>query len=174
MKEELDFQKVEIHINLTKSEIIEKLEEIQHRVDTFEKEKEKNDNMAVAVISIGYSFNPELFPLHKKKAQEKEFKPIPDCEYGNEHYPQYILAKDDEPICMTEYACRLAQGSSTHVIQIDMIEPNAFPNWDVEWNELTLKQREGRSRHSFVKQCDIKNLRTAIQTLYKQPRRTSV
>ena len=64
--------------------------------------------MAVAVVSIGYCFNPELFPLHKKKAQEKEFKPIPDCEYGNEHYPQYILANDDEPICMTEYACRLA------------------------------------------------------------------
>ena len=53
---------------MSKSEIIEKLEEIQLRVDTFEKEKEKNDNMAVAVVSIGYCFNPELFPLHKKKA----------------------------------------------------------------------------------------------------------
>ena len=68
MKEEFDFQKVEIHINLTKTEIIEKLEEIQLKVDTFEKEKEKNDNMTVAFVSIGYCFNPELFPLHKKKA----------------------------------------------------------------------------------------------------------
>ena len=107
--------------------------------------------MAVFVISIGYCFNPELFPLHKKKASEKGLKPFPDSAEGNEHYPQYILVKNEEPICMTEYACRLARGANTHVIQLDAIEPNAFPNWDVQWNELTLESRVGRSRHSFVK-----------------------
>ena len=75
---------------------------------------------------------------------------------------------------MTEYAGRIARGSNTHVIQLDTIEPNAFPNWDIEWNELTLKKREGRSRHSFVKQCNINQLKTAIQALYKQPTRTSI
>ena len=74
---------------------------------------------------------------------------------------------------MTEYACRLAAGPATHVIQLDECEPNAFPDWKREWHELVLEARTGRPRHTYVKQCNIEQLYTSIKGLREEPLRNA-
>ena len=119
--------------------MIEKLDLIQSQADAFEKNKKGLDVLAVAIVSIGYAFNPEVYPLHQKKAEAEEYEPPGSDMLGNEYYPQYMFTCNEEPICMSEYACRIASGPSTHVIQLDMCEPNAFPNWKCDWHEIVLK-----------------------------------
>ena len=77
---------------------------------------------------------------------------------GSKKYDQYLIACDKKALAMNEYGTRLASVSSTHVLQLDDLQAGIDIDWKSNFHELVLAERPGRSRHSFSKKCDIKQI----------------
>ena len=70
----------------------------------------------MAIVSIGYVFNPLLYPLHARKMEAENVKLPEISEDETKYYPQYIFTKDDYPICMAEYCSRIASELKSYVL----------------------------------------------------------
>ena len=66
----LNFDEVHVYINLAKADIVEKLDTMQRVADEFEEDRDDLDVLAIAIITIGYFFNPSTNPLHMNKAKK--------------------------------------------------------------------------------------------------------
>ena len=72
-------------------------------------------------------------------------------EDGEPKKDQYVISCKGEPLAINEYACRLATGSSTHVLQLDDLQAGIDIDWKSEFHELVLDERPGRWRQSFCR-----------------------
>lgn len=133
------------YVKLCKSQVVEKLDLMQCAADSFEQEKESgkkemHDILAFAIVSIGYGVNlddPDLDRefIARRLRVEKPAKSVADGseghgkmpltswkhKYRDEVYYDEVEETINEPIAISDFATRLATGSSTHVIQIDDI-----------------------------------------------------
>ena len=82
----------------------------------------------------------------------------------NSHYFKWLeLTYYGEPICINEYATRIAQCSeSVHVIQLNDFQadlPSTLKGQHIDYNceayELVLNERPGHVRFTFANECNI-------------------
>ena len=106
---------MELCLDLSKDEVIAKLNFVQGLVDQFEEARLEKETFAVAIVWVGHVVNP-AFPPHQHILKQFGVK-APLGSDGSSHENSYAITHLGEPICIAEYATRLAAGPSTHVLQ---------------------------------------------------------
>ena len=148
-----------VYTNLPKCQAIEKIDLIQSKATDFESKKKSKEVLAIGIVTIGRAFAPETVESHKEKARSNGITAeAVEARDGSQYYAYYVLTRNKEPMNFTEYACRLASGSSTHVIQLSDCSSSSStasmfdydPDWKTEFHEVVFTERSGRQRHSFV------------------------
>ena len=89
----------------------------------------------------------------------------------SEHFPRYVMTRDYNWICISEYAPRVATSTSVHVVELNACKLLPFPT-EYE-HELVLKQRSGRSRH-FYFEGDESSIVAASNAIMNEPYRSGV
>ena len=115
--EVLEFDEVADYENLRKSAIIETLEDLQRRADEFQAAKgDSLETFLISIVWIGYSldcdFEPHLHLLNQKDEEVERLKGI----YGSLFFKWMEVSAYGEPICINEYATKIAALPSTHVL----------------------------------------------------------
>ena len=72
---------------------------------------------AVSIVWVGHTIN-SAYPPHENILKEFGVE-APLGSDGSAYERNFAVTYLGEPICITEYAVRLAAGSSTHVLQFD-------------------------------------------------------
>ena len=91
----------------------------------------------------------------------KALEPVKRSELSQKYVHVYNLTQTGQPICINEYATKIAQHSRTHVLQIDDFQAigNPLQQYQVDESfkphELINTSRKGRVRHIFCPQNDI-------------------
>ena len=74
---------------------------------------DKQEHLLISIVWIGHVLHPEFEP-HLKIIKEK-------CgSVSSLQFPQFELNHLGEPMCINEYASRIAAGGNTYVLQIDV------------------------------------------------------
>ena len=86
--------------------------------------REQRANLAIGIIWIGHTLDPNYLP-HKQiidklvdyehSVHESEATSMESSD-ASSFCPWFELNHLGEPICLNEYACRIAEGESTHVM----------------------------------------------------------
>ena len=118
----------------------------------------KSSLLVIAIISIGHTYNSQTPERTKHMRNLGKVKP-PIARDESDFFANYLITCNREPICISEYACRLATYTSVHVIQMDDCEAG-YPAWHQKFHELKLKERPGRCRHTYI------NMLSCINKLY--------
>ena len=95
---------------------------------------------------------------------------------GSEYFKWLELTQLGEPICINEYATRIAQvGSSIHVIQLDDFQADMAVrlkeehiNFYVKFYEMVLSKRDGRDRFTFCNDCALDNIEAQLRQRRKE------
>ena len=69
MKEVFKFQEVEVHVDLSKSQVIGVLDSLESRADKFEKNKSGNDFLTIGIVNVGFYLDLIRSEAHKTFAQ---------------------------------------------------------------------------------------------------------
>ena len=72
------------------------------------------------------------------------------------HDLKYVLTFEGQPIALAEYCYKIGAGSNTHMLEIwdwdsgkpILVKENHVAKQNVEFHELEVKGRPGRSRHT--------------------------
>ena len=161
--ETLWFDTCNVYENYSKEQIIRKLVKLQTKAEKHEfKNSMKNEgqkssqSLAIAIIWIGFVLDPRR--KDEKDLMDKQtFEKNPVGLDNSEYFKWLELTSLGEPICINEYATRIAQiGSSVHVIQLDdfqadmaqLLKPEHICYY-VTFYEMVLTKREGRDRFTF-------------------------
>ena len=146
---------------------------LQCEVESFEEDETQETKfkrvLAIAIISLGLFFDFDSYTDHlrdlailggyvepKKKGKDgSQFFTTYSrtASWFNDPESVYDLAKI-EPVAMTEYAVRLANNPTVHVMQIDEGENYMYGgNCEFYQNtqEFVLNERPGRTHHSYIK-----------------------
>ena len=141
-------------------------------------DQEETATLAAAIVWVGASIGPnQVDILNDHGVEDPQPELINDDSTspesvlanqpkdGSKYCQRYELTFKGEPICITEYATRIAGRMNTHVIQIDdfqweaqqdlrssLVAPNS------EFHELVLTERKGRKRHTFTYDTSITKL----------------
>ena len=100
--------------------------------------------MVIAIVNFGLGLKEESVDEWKGYSRARGVLKPESATDGSEFFQEYVITSDSETIAINEYACRLANlSTSTHVIQFDDLfgyEPDSF---DQEFHELVLQERPG-------------------------------
>ena len=161
--EGFDFQECDVCNNLTKKEVVEKLEKVQKQAEKYEKSNKK-ETFAVAIVWIGFSLRPDVYDEHKKVLDLLTLTPPSNGTDGTTYVKQYALTHLGEAINLTEYATRIAGvGPSTYVIHMEdwinenvpLVQRNVFVSNESGFDDLILGVRPGRKRHTLISNTDV-------------------
>jgi len=92
----------------------------------------------------------------------KALQPVARSELSQKYVHVYNLTRSGQPICINEYATKIAQHSRTHVIQIDDFQSigHNLLRYQIDDSfkphEMINTSRQGRARHIFCPQNDIR------------------
>ena len=146
-----------IHTDLSKAQVIEKLNELQKKADSFR--AKEGQVLGIFMYVIGYSLShhaSEVRGLMETRDYERE-----------EDHPEgekFTLTTTGEVLTLSEYCYRLSINLSVHVVLL--IDSNETEDIDEEeyihpsargkegWNELNLQDRSGVSRVHFFDYCN--------------------
>ena len=160
----LNFKEVRVFTNLSKDEIIEKLNQVKNQANRFEMAKHGRETLAVGITWIGHKLQSNN-DLHKQiLAKHRVATPGPG-KNNSEHFQWYETTIFGQPLCLNEYATTIAEGPSTHVLLIDddqgdlncQLEEYHIPE-TAEFHELVLEKRQGRQRSIFLPMTMINKL----------------
>ena len=122
----------------------------------------------ISIVWIGYSLDPDL-AAHSNLINQKVHRSISEFQNDDKSrlFNRYVLTSDGQPICLNEYATRIANYKNVHVVELDSIQNDYLLrehhiDFDCNWNELVLKDRQGRSNLTLVQDCDFKELKESI------------
>ena len=92
---------------------------LAHNFDKDLREGNKTGNIAICVIWIGPSLNPEI-ELHRKILKDLDIKtPEPSTIDQTKYTEIYEITHLGEPICINEYMKHIATPPSVRVIQLN-------------------------------------------------------
>ena len=121
--------------------------------------------MTIAIANIGYVLHVDDREIHQAIVEKLEYEKPGVASDSSEHTQKYALTYLGEPIGITEYAARIAQGQSTHVILLldwDESKNAKIKQHHVDKNtpfhELVLPSRPGYNRLTAILECKIEGL----------------
>ena len=88
--DELNFKDVHVFTNLSKAEVIEKMNWLKEKANVFEAEKQGDETLAVGIAWIGHKLLADYEPHKKIIAMHGVSLPIGGVD-GSDYYPQYEL-----------------------------------------------------------------------------------
>ena len=149
-------------MNMSKGQVVEKLDLLQEHVDLFERKKKFGEIMVVSIVNIGFMLNVMGNLRHAEIVKNLNYKhPLK----GNDesiYDERYVLTHLGQPIGLCEYSTRLARSVSTHVIlledwdaSMDLLVESYIVDSKEDFNEVILSNRPGRRRLSYVPKCSI-------------------
>ena len=147
--------------NLTKAEVIDKMNWLRERSNQFEDEKQEEETLAIGIAWIGHKLLADYEPHKRILAMHGVSLPATSPD-DTDFYPQYELTIFGQPICLNEYATSIATGPSTHVLLID--DEEADMNHQLQsyhvpdnstFHELILDCRDARQRTTFCPRTSI-------------------
>ena len=83
-------------------------------MNNFEQDKIENEHFCICIVWIGHQLNSAI-PAHQKILDQFKIKNLAASD-GTLYENTFAITCQGEPICLTEYGTRIAQGSSTHVL----------------------------------------------------------
>ena len=163
--EVLEFDDFVPHENLRKSEIVNILTELDKKADEFAEKCTAEETFLLSIVWIGYSLDCDFAP-HQEILAAKDEEIANENEEagksGGKYFKWMEVSAYGEPICINEYATRIAAHPSTHVLQLNDFQsenPYQIKKEHIDYNatfyELVLESRSGRSNHTFIYECDI-------------------
>ena len=155
---------VRVYHNLTKADLVGKLDAIYSYARKFELQKfdSVSETLAVGIVWIGFKLVEEL-NAHKEILEDIGYKRPPKSKDNTLLEQSFAISTDGKPVCINEHATRIASGPSTHVLQFDAWSSTAYSKVKRkhlkatanDFIDLVLEYRPGRCSTSFVYECEI-------------------
>ena len=71
--------------------------------------------LAISIVNVGFHLDFNDYYRHNSISKRLGYREPPKGSDGSLHVKMYAITYFGEPICLNEYAARLAAGPSTHV-----------------------------------------------------------
>ena len=114
-EEVFGYDKVEIFFNLSRDEMIAKLNELEDEAKVFSQNHAERTILALDVIYIGF----KLTANHHRNILIKKRPPQYTCTDGSKTINEYILTQDGHVLNLPEFIERIAQNSN---VQVGLLE----------------------------------------------------
>ena len=140
---------------LSKGQIIEKLDYAQQMANRFNAEmrlgmRPYEEAMGIVIINIGNQFIPKVKDGEVEFIENRKLVVPEPAADGSVFTPSYCLTHQYDPLCMVEYAARLAQEDCTSVVCIDDYNKEALPISHCNFKDIVLETRPGAKRLTYV------------------------
>ena len=111
----LKYDKVNTYTNLPKAQVIEVLDLLQSKSDHFERTKKPGDTLSIAIVNVGHRLDTR-FAKHVEIYRSLGYSEPKTSTDGSEYLYRWSVTHLGQPICLPEYAARIASSVSTHVV----------------------------------------------------------
>jgi hypothetical protein len=157
-EDQLDFNEVTVHTDLTKDEWIKELNELKDVSDAFEKKRGKKEVLCIAIVVVGYFLDHVTYKPHEVVSTAAGWKKVETKTLDSSVYcGKYCLTKLGEPIGIPEYAAHIAEAEHTHVMCMFDHDNTKFAKIEAdnvkkesEFHEFVLERRPGQARLSLA------------------------
>ena len=111
----LKYDKVNTFTNLPKAQVIEILDLLQSKSDHFERTKKPGDTLSIAIVNVGHRLETH-YANHPEIYRSLGYSTPKTSTDGSVYIKVWSVTHLGQPICLPEYAARIASSVPTHVI----------------------------------------------------------